>query len=101
MTFDPLLPLKKINPELYETMNKTSKISFSEGKIPVKYKYLIAMALDAAHGATDGVAALAQQAIAAGATEEDIAEVLEVLHYVCGGGSIYTAANGLSGIVNR
>ena len=98
MSFDPLRKLKTVNPTLYKRMQETSETAFSNGKIPVKYKFLIAMALDACEGAENGVTSLAAQAIEQGATKEEIAEVLEVLHFVCGGGSIYTASIGLSKI---
>ena len=95
MSFDPLRELKKINPSLAENMYRNKKTAFSEGVIPIKYKYLIAMALDASHGTSEGVATLSKLAIDKGANEQEIAEVLEVLHYICGGGSIYTASVGL------
>ena len=50
------------------------------------------MALDAAHGAVDGVRALAEQALKAGATKEEIAEAIRVAQYISGVGSVYTAA---------
>src|SRR6056297_1636865 len=96
MAFDPLATLDKVNPALYKKMKDNNKAAFSEGAIPIKYKLLLAMALDAAEGATDGVTAVTQLALNHGATKEEIAEVLNVLHYVCGGGSIYTASMGMS-----
>jgi alkylhydroperoxidase/carboxymuconolactone decarboxylase family protein YurZ len=50
------------------------------------------MALDAAHGAVQGVKSLAQQALAAGATKEEIAETIRVACYVNGVSCVYTAA---------
>ncbi len=100
MTFDPLTALDKVNPELYKKMADNNKSAFCEGAIPVKYKFLLAMALDACEGATNGVTALTQRALEQGATREEIAEVLDVLHYVCGGGSIYTASIGMSKVEN-
>ncbi|MFC1969567.1 carboxymuconolactone decarboxylase family protein [Chloroflexota bacterium] len=69
--------------------------ALSDGAIPRKYKVLIALALDAAHGASEGVKTLANVAIQAGATKEDIAETLRVAQYVCGVGSIYTTSRAL------
>ena len=100
MAQDPLAALKKISPSLNKKMKNNSLDAFGKGSIPVKYKYLLAMALDAAAGTADGVAALAGEAVEAGATQEEIAEVLEILHYICGGGSIYTASIGLDKIDN-
>jgi len=53
------------------------------------------MALDASHGAVQGVKALAQEARQAGATKEEITEALRVAQYVSGVGSIYTASPAL------
>ena len=62
---------------------------------PKRLKLLIAMALDASHGAVQGVKALAQEARQAGATKEEITEALRVAQYVSGVGSIYTASPAL------
>jgi alkylhydroperoxidase/carboxymuconolactone decarboxylase family protein YurZ len=61
--------------------------------LPRKFKLLIAMALDESHGTVQGVKALAQVALEAGATREEIKEVLRVAHYTSGAGSVYTAAH--------
>jgi alkylhydroperoxidase/carboxymuconolactone decarboxylase family protein YurZ len=96
MSFDPLAPLKEVNQNLYNQMQNNSKTAFGPGTVPVKYKLLAAMVLDAAHGATNGVTSLTKAAREAGATDAEIAEFLEVLHYVSGGGSLYTASAGLA-----
>lgn len=46
------------------------------GKLDVKTKILVSLALDAAFGAKDGVRALSIAARSAGASEEEIREVL-------------------------
>lgn len=51
------------------------------------------MALDVSHGAAQGVMALAQVAMQAGATKEELAEALRVAQYISGVGSVYTAAH--------
>ena len=53
------------------------------------------MSLDASHGAAGGVTSLAQQAMQAGATKQEILEALRVTHYISGVGSVYTAAEAL------
>lgn len=63
-------------------------------------KYLMALAFDAAHGATNGVAALAREAIAAGATRQEIAETLRVAAQLGGEGTLYTASQAMKGIVD-
>jgi len=50
------------------------------------------MALDASEGTVEGVRSLAEQAMKAGATREEIVETLRVAQYICGVGSVYTAA---------
>jgi len=96
MSFDPLAGLKKVDEKLYDKMMTENKYAFRDGVVPTKYKLLIAMAIDASHGATDGVFSLTNAALRAGATKEEIAEFLDVVHYVSGGGSIFTAAAALS-----
>ena len=95
----PLKVFEKVDPELFRLVQSTREFAFADGALPEKFKILIAMALDAAQGAVGGVQALAQAAMAAGATEKEIAEVLRVAQYVCGAGSIYTAAHGLRGVL--
>jgi alkylhydroperoxidase/carboxymuconolactone decarboxylase family protein YurZ len=53
------------------------------------------MAFDAAHGAEKGVRAPACQAVAEGATEDEIAEALRLAYHLSGVGAIDTAAAGL------
>jgi alkylhydroperoxidase/carboxymuconolactone decarboxylase family protein YurZ len=50
------------------------------------------MALDASEGVVEGVRSLAEQAMKAGATREEIVETLRVAQYICGVGSVYTTA---------
>jgi alkylhydroperoxidase/carboxymuconolactone decarboxylase family protein YurZ len=95
----PLKVLAEADPELVNIVEETGKFALGEGALPRKVKLLIAMALDAAHGAVGGVTALAMQAKQAGATNEEITEALRVAQYVCGVGSVYTAAHGLKGIL--
>lgn len=57
-----------------------------------------ALALDAAHGTEKGVNGLAQAAMKAGATKEELGETLRIALYVSGVGSTYTAARGLAGL---
>ena len=91
----PLSVFKTLDPELLKLVENTSEFTFADGVLPRKTKLLIAMALDAAHGAVGGVRALAQEAMDAGATKEEIAETLRVSNYVSGVGSVYTAAHAL------
>ncbi len=91
----PLKIFEKLDPDLLELVTNTEGFALADGALPKKVKLLIAMALDAAHGASEGVKALAQAAQKAGATNEEITEALRVAQYVSGVGSVYTAARAL------
>ena len=92
MAEHPLKIFEKIDPELLKLVRETNSFALAEGALPRKFKLLIAMALDASHGAARGVRSLAEQAIKAGATKEEIVEAIRVTQYVSGAGSVYTAA---------
>lgn len=91
----PLKTLEKLDPELLKLVKDTQEFALGEGALPRKVKFLIALALDAAHGAVEGVKSLAQSAMKAGATKEEIAEALRVAQYTSGVGSVYTASRAL------
>ena len=94
----PLKIFEKLNPELLEHVENTREFALADGVLPRKFKLLIALALDADHGAERGVKALAQAALQAGATKEEIVKALRVACYVCGAGSVFTAAHALAEI---
>jgi alkylhydroperoxidase/carboxymuconolactone decarboxylase family protein YurZ len=91
----PLKILETADPQLLKLVFDTQNLALADGALPRKIKLLIAMALDAAHGATDGVKSLADQAIKAGATQAEIMEAVRVTQYVSGTGSVYTAVHAL------
>jgi len=92
MPEDPLQVFDKLDPQLLKLVRSSGELALTDGALPRKFKFLIAMALDAAHGATDGVKALAQAAMQAGATKEEVTEALRVAYFISGVGSVYTAA---------
>jgi len=92
MAEHPLKILEKIDPELLKLVQNTNAFALADGALPRKIKLLIAMALDAAHGAVEGVKSLTQQAMQAGATKEEVMEALRVAQYVSGVGAVYVAA---------
>jgi len=98
MSEHPLKVLEKLDPELFKLVEDISRFALSDGALPRKFKLLIAMALDASLGAVQGVKALAQAAMQAGATIEEITEALRVAQYLSGVGSVYTAAQALKEI---
>jgi alkylhydroperoxidase/carboxymuconolactone decarboxylase family protein YurZ len=57
------------------------------------------MAFDAAHGAANGVRALASAALQAGSSVSEIAEALRVAYHLSGVGTRYTASQGLKDLV--
>jgi alkylhydroperoxidase/carboxymuconolactone decarboxylase family protein YurZ len=95
----PLKIFEELDPELLKVVQDTGEFALADGALPRKFKLLIAMALDAAHGAVGGVQALAQQAMQAGATKAEVAEALRVSQYVCGVGSVYIAGHALKDIL--
>ncbi len=91
----PLKIFEKIDPDLLKLVRDTNVFALADGALPRKVKFLIAMALDASEGAVEGVKALAEQAMKAGATKEEIVETIRVAQYISGVGSVYTAARAL------
>ena len=93
MAEHPLKVFEKLDPELLTFVRNTNTFALADGALPTRFKFLIAMALDASHGAVRGVRSLAEQAMKAGATKEEIAETMRVVQYISGVGSVYTAAD--------
>ncbi len=91
----PLAAMQKLDPMLIDHIKLTDELVYADGALPRKIKLLIALAFDAAHGAANGVRALASQAKAAGATEAEIAEAIRVAYHLAGVGSVYVASQGL------
>jgi len=58
----PLKIFEKLDPELLKLVENTRELALTDGALPKKFKLLIAMALDASHGAIQGVKALAHLA---------------------------------------
>ncbi|NLA57565.1 MAG: carboxymuconolactone decarboxylase family protein [Firmicutes bacterium] len=98
MSSNPLAVIEAKDKKLYDNLTATRKMIFEDGALGARHKLLIAMALDAALGASAGVKSLALQAMEAGATEEEIMEAIRVAYYVTGAASVYTAAAGLQDV---
>jgi alkylhydroperoxidase/carboxymuconolactone decarboxylase family protein YurZ len=92
MAEHPLTIFEKTDPQLRKLVQSSNDFTFADGALPKKIKLLIAMALDAAHGTSDGVKSLAGQAMQAGATKEEVMEAMRVANYISGVGAVYTAA---------
>ena len=95
----PLATLQKLDPELMAHLQATDPLIYADGTLPRKFKLLVAMAFDAAAGAEGGVRTLANAALQAGATKEEIAETLRVAYHLTGVGAVYTASRALKEIV--
>jgi alkylhydroperoxidase/carboxymuconolactone decarboxylase family protein YurZ len=96
---NPLQTIMDQDPELFTLLENTRELAFAEGGIPLKYKLLIAVALDAANGSADGVKFLAMQAMQAGATKEEVMQAIRITQYIFGAGSVYTASEALKDVL--
>ncbi len=99
MAENPLSTLEALDPEMVRHLRASDQLVYGSGALPRKFKLLVAMAFDAAHGAENGVRALAARAMQEGATKQEIAEVLRVASQLAGVGALYTASAGLKGLV--
>jgi alkylhydroperoxidase/carboxymuconolactone decarboxylase family protein YurZ len=93
--------MQKLDPELMAHLQAANPLIFADGALPRKFKLLVAMAFDAAAGAEGGVRALANAALQAGATREEIAETLRVAYHLTGVGTVYTASRALRELVQE
>jgi alkylhydroperoxidase/carboxymuconolactone decarboxylase family protein YurZ len=98
VTNNPLEILQNVAPDLFDEVERDRSQTFADGALPKKTKYLIALALDANHGAIHGVTSLAKAALAAGATKDEIVEAIRVAYFIGGVGSVYTAARALKDV---
>jgi alkylhydroperoxidase/carboxymuconolactone decarboxylase family protein YurZ len=96
---NPLQVISDEDPELFNLLENTRELAFVEGGIPLKYKFLIAMSLDVANGAVDGIKVLATQAMQAGATKEEVMQAVRITHYIFGVSSVYSASRALKDIL--
>jgi alkylhydroperoxidase/carboxymuconolactone decarboxylase family protein YurZ len=99
MAENPLAALGKIDPAIMQHLKDIDGLIYADGALPRKLKLLIAMAFDAAHGAANGVRALASAAMQAGASKAEISETLRVAYHLTGVGTLYTASIGLKDLV--
>lgn len=99
MNYDPLEVLKKSDLPLYTEISTMQELAYSDGELSKKHKLLIALAIDTANHAENGIRSLALQAIENGATKNEIMETLRIVNYICGAGSMYPAAAALKDIL--
>ena len=99
MNNHPLDPIRAADPALFELISGSRDLAFAPGELSLKEKLLIAFAIDVAKQAEGGVRSLALQALEAGATKKELCEALDIAHYICGVGCIYTAAAALKEVL--
>jgi alkylhydroperoxidase/carboxymuconolactone decarboxylase family protein YurZ len=91
----PLATMMRLDPAFMDHLKAADDLVYADGALPRRIKLLVAMAFDAAHGAEGGVKSLAQSAMKAGATKEEITEVMRVACHLGGVGAVYTASKAL------
>src|SRR4030067_2784551 len=80
----PLGNLDKLDPKLVRMVEETRKFAYSDGALPRKYKFLIALAVLTSHLADEGIKTFAQAAMQAGASQHEVAETLRLAYYHSG-----------------
>lgn len=85
MSLPPFLSsVEKNDPEFAKALEKIVSTSMGPGALDQKTKLLIALALDASKGASEGVKSLSNQLKNAGAKDEEIAEALRIAYFSYG-----------------
>jgi len=88
--------LQQNNPQFAEMYLSQSEKILKDGAIPAKYKILMTMIVDAITAHADGCFAIGNRARAAGASEAEINEAVEVAYLFGGTPALVTATNALS-----
>src|SRR5437870_13801156 len=94
----PTLPpwiqaLQQRDPKFVETYMTQREHVLKDGAIPAKYKILMTMIVDAITAHPDGCANIANRARAAGSTEAEINEAVQVAYLFGGTPALVTAVN--------
>jgi alkylhydroperoxidase/carboxymuconolactone decarboxylase family protein YurZ len=85
--------LQQRDPEFVSSYMAQRERILRDGAIPAKYKLLMTMLVDALQSHPDGVLAIANRARAAGASEAEIEETVEVTYLFGGTPALVTAMN--------
>jgi alkylhydroperoxidase/carboxymuconolactone decarboxylase family protein YurZ len=88
-----LATLERRDPHLADTYRGTRERILKDGAIPAKYKLLMGMITDAIAAHPDGVKSLADNARAAGASEAEVTEAVEVGYLYGGTAALVMGAN--------
>jgi len=94
----PTLPpwiheLQQRDPKFVDSYLSQREYILKDGAIPARYKILMTMIVDALLSHPDGVATIANRARAAGASEAEIQEAVEVAYLFGGTPALVTAVN--------
>ena len=85
--------LQSRDPKFVDSYMAQREHVMRDGAIPAKYKHLMTMIIDALQSHPDGVANIANRARAAGASEGEIQEAVEVAYLFGGTPALVTAMN--------
>ena len=88
-----LQPLQDRDPEFAAAYLTQRERTLQDGAIPAKYKILMTMIVDALLSHPDGVANISNRARAAGASEAEITETVQVAYLFGGTPALVTAVN--------
>ena len=89
--------LQARDPEFVASYMAQRERILKDGAIPAKYKLLMTMVVDAIQAHADGVANIAARARAAGASDAEIQEAVEVAYLFGGTPALVTAVNAFRG----
>ena len=88
-----LQTLQQRDPDFTKSYMAQRERILGDGAIPAKYKILMTMIVDALLAHPDGVATIANRARAAGASDAEVLEAVEVAYLFGGTPALVTAVN--------
>jgi len=101
MSSNPLDVYKEFDPTLIEQHEKLQRLTYSEGALSVKFKLLIALAIDVEHAALQGAIAIGHRALKMGTTKEEVVETLRISYQIGGNRALFTSAQVLQALFKR
>ena len=88
-----VVALTKGDPKLLETVNGVRDYIMADGALSAKVKTLMTMLCDALLTHNDGVRAISDRARSMGASEQEIAETIQVAFFMGGMPALVTGSN--------
>lgn len=83
--------IKDRDEKFFEVMKSLQELVNSESSLDAKTKLMISLAVDAAEGADEGVAAIANILRSMGVTDEQISEVLRITYFTKANSTLVTS----------